>query len=149
MPQTSTRTAASGCLAGAPTAGTHSTRSRRLRGPRRRVPALAGTPGVRRESCRSCAFCSLGFAGQVARHVDFGPQRQAVPQPPLSLLDGRAMELSLPDILDSLIGRAGRGQGARIHFWVRELPSERNVQAPDIEESVRREELLTRTRPAE
>ena len=59
------------------------------------------------------------------------------------------MELSLADVLDGLISRAGSGQRARVQFWVRELPGERNFQALDIEEAVRREELLTRTRPAE
>src|ERR1700722_18824672 len=113
MPQTSTRTAGWGCVAGAPTAGTRSTRSRRLRGLRRRAPALGRTPGVLRESFRSCAFCSFGFAGQVAHDVDLSPQRQAVPQLPLSLLDGRAMELSLADVLDGFKSRTGRGQRAR------------------------------------
>src|SRR6478672_7699273 len=110
MPQTSTRTAAFGCLAGGPIAGTRSTRSRRLRGLRRRAPALGRTPRVLRESCRSWALRSFGFAGQVAHDVDAGPQRQAVPQLLLSLLDGHAMELSLADVLDGLISWPGRGQ---------------------------------------
>ena len=38
-----------------------------------------GTPRVLGEGCRSCAFGSFGFAGQVAHDVDVGPQRQAVP----------------------------------------------------------------------
>src|SRR6202167_1989895 len=134
MPATSARTAASGCLAGAPTAGTRSARSRRLRGPRRRAPARGRTPGVVRESFRSCAFCSFGFAGQVAHDVDVGPQRQAVPYPPLSLLDGCAMELGLADVLDGLISWPGRSQRARVHFRVRELQGERNVPALDIGE---------------
>jgi hypothetical protein len=75
--------------------------------------------------------------------------RQAVPQLPLSLLDRGAMKLSLPDILDGLIRRAGSGQRPHIQFRVRELPGERNVRALNIDEPVRREELLTRTRPAE
>src|ERR1700733_6136448 len=145
MPQTSARTAASGCLAGVPTAGTRSTHSRRLRGPRRRAPARGRTPGVHRESFRSCAFCSFGFAGQVAHDVDVGPQRQAIPQLPLSLLDGRAMELSLADILDGLISWPGRGQRTRVQFRVRELPGERDFQALDIDEAMRREKLLART----
>src|SRR5450756_878028 len=133
MPQTSTRTGPSGCLAGAPTAGTRSTRSRCLRGLRRRAPAPEGTPGVLGESCRSCAFGSFGFAGQVAHDVDFGPERQAVPQLSLSLLDGGAMERGLPDVLDGFIGRAGRGQRTRVQFRVRELPGERNVRTLNIE----------------
>src|ERR1700729_4590184 len=149
MPQTSTRTAASGCLAGAPTAGTRSTRSRRRPGLRHRAPAPGGTAPVLVESCRSCPFGSFGFAGQVAHDVDVGAQRQAVPSLLLSLLDGRAVKLSLADVLDGLISRASRGQRARIQLRVRELPGERNFQALDIEESVRREELLTRTRPPE
>src|SRR5882757_8448838 len=59
------------------------------------------------------------------------------------------MELGLADVLDGLVRRPGRGQRTRVQFWVRELPGERNVQAFDIEESVRREELLARTWPAE
>src|SRR5450631_103847 len=59
------------------------------------------------------------------------------------------MELSLADVLDGLISWSGRGQRTRVQFWVRELPGERNFQALNIEESVRREELLARTRPAE
>jgi hypothetical protein len=59
------------------------------------------------------------------------------------------MELSLADVLDGLISWPGRGQRTRVQFWVRELPGERDFQALDIEESVRREELLARTRPAE
>src|SRR5450631_790595 len=59
------------------------------------------------------------------------------------------MELSLADVLDGLISWSGRGQRTRVQFWVRELPGERNFQAFDIDESVRREELLARTRPAE
>jgi len=54
-------------------------------------------------------LCSFGFTGQVAHDVDFGPQRQAVPQLPLRLRDGRAMELSLADVLDGLISRPGSG----------------------------------------
>ena len=65
------------------------------------------------------------------------------------LLDGCAMELSLADVLNGLIGRAGSGQSARVQLRVRELPGERNVQALDIAESVGRKELLARTRPAE
>src|ERR1700678_725307 len=122
MPGTSTRTGPAGCLAGAPTAGTRSTRSRCQRGLRRRAPVSEGTPRVLGESCRSCAFGSFGFAGQVAHDVDFDPDRQAVPQLPLSLFDGNAMELSLPDVLDGLIGRAGRGQRPRIQFRFGELP---------------------------
>src|SRR2546423_6521869 len=148
MPGTSTRTAASGCLAGAPTTGTRSTRSRRLRGLRRRAPARGETPGVRGESCRSCAFGSFGFAGQVAHDVDVGTQRQAIPQLPPCLLDGGAMELSLADVLNGLISRAGSGQGARVQLRVRELPRERDVQALNIGESVGLKELLARTRPA-
>src|ERR1700722_961891 len=64
MPWTSTRTAASRCLADVPKAGTRSKRSRRPRGLHRRAPAPGRTPGVRRESCRSCALCSFGSAGQ-------------------------------------------------------------------------------------
>src|SRR5450755_1443597 len=59
------------------------------------------------------------------------------------------MELSLADVLDGLISWSGGGQRTRVQFWVRELPGERNLQALDLEESVRREELLARTRPAE
>jgi hypothetical protein len=59
------------------------------------------------------------------------------------------MELSLAGVLDGLISWPGRGQRTRVQFWVRELPGERNVQALDIDESVRREELLARARPAE
>src|ERR1700684_1342087 len=102
MPLTSARTAASGSLAGAPTAGSRSPRIPPLRGLRRRAPAPGRTPGVLAESCRSCALCSFGFAGQVAHDLDLGPQRQAVPLLPGRLLDGRAMELSLADILDGL-----------------------------------------------
>src|SRR5580704_936095 len=149
MPQTSTRTAGLGCLAGAPTTGTRSTRSRRLRGLRRRAPGPGRTPGVLGESFRSWAFCSFGFAGQVAHDVEAGPQRQALPQLPLSLLDGRAAELSLADVLDGLIRWPGRGQRPRVQFRVRELPGERNVHALHTDESVRREEPLARTRPAE
>src|SRR5450755_5088891 len=98
MPQTSARTAASGCLAGAPTAGTRSTRSRRLRGLPRRAPAPGRTPRVLGESLRSCALRSFGFAGQVAHDVNAGPQRQAIPQLSLSLHNGRAIELSLADV---------------------------------------------------
>ncbi len=58
------------------------------------------------------------------------------------------MELSLADVLDGLISWSGSGKGTRVQFRVRELPGERNFQALDIEESVRREELLARTRPA-
>src|ERR1700722_17703637 len=105
MPQTSTRTAGWGCVAGAPTAGTRSTRSRRLRGLRRRAPALGRTPGVLGGSFRSCAFCSFGFAGQVAHDVDLGPQRQSVAQLPLSLLHSSAIELTLAHVLDGLISR--------------------------------------------
>src|ERR1700733_5625197 len=145
MPQTSARTAASGCQAGVPTAGTRSRHNRRLRGLRRRAPARGRTPGVLRESLRSCSFCSFGFAGQVAHYVDVGPQGQAVAQLPLSLLDGRAMELSLADVLDGLIRWPGRGQRARVQFRVRELPGERDFQALDIDEAMRREKLLART----
>src|SRR5258708_748957 len=136
MPQTSARTAASGCLAGAPTIETRSTRSRRRRGLRRRAPALGGIPGVLRESCRSCVFGSFGFAGQVAHDVDFGPERQAIAQPPLSLLDGCAMEFGLADVLDGLIRRTRRCQRTRVQLRVRELPGKRDVQALNIEESV-------------
>jgi len=59
------------------------------------------------------------------------------------------MELSLADVLDGLISWSGRGQRTRVQFCVRELPGERNFQALDIEKSVRREELLARTRPAD
>src|SRR5271166_4749152 len=59
------------------------------------------------------------------------------------------MELSLADVLDGLISRSGSGHRTRVQLRVRELPGERNVHALDIDESVRREELLTRTRPAE
>src|ERR1700722_2961813 len=149
MPQKSTRTAGLGGLAGAPTTGNRPTRSRRLRGLRRRAPGPGRTLGVLGESFRSWAFCSFGFAGQVAHDVEAGPQRQAVPQLPLSLLDGRAMELSLADVLDGFKSRTGRGQRARVQFWVRELPGERNVHALNIDESVRREESLACTRPAE
>src|SRR5580700_10308791 len=136
MPRTSARTAASGCLAGGPTAGTRSTRNRRLRDPRRRAPARGGTSGVLRESFRSCALRSFRFAGQVAHDVDVGPQGQAVPQLPLSLLDGGAMELGLADILDGLIRWPGRGQRTRVQFRVRELPGERDFQALDTDETV-------------
>ncbi len=51
-------------------------------------------------------------------------------------------------ITGSVRPRAGSGQRTRVQLRIRELPGERNVQAPDIAESVRREELLTRTRPA-
>src|ERR1700678_2456398 len=136
MPQTSTRTGAARCLAGAPTAGTRSTRSRRLRGLRRRAPAPGETREALGESCPSCALRSFGVAGQVAHDVDFGPERQAVPQPSLSLLDGCAIELSLADVLHGLISRAGGGQRARIQLRVRELPRERHFQALDIDESV-------------
>src|ERR1700728_3141411 len=149
MPQTSTRTGDARCLAGAPTAGTRSTRSRRLRGLRRRAPAPRETREAPGESCLSCALRSFGFAGQVAHDVDFGPERQAVPQPFLSLLDGGAVELSLADVLDGLISRAGGGQRARIHLRIRELPRERHVQALYIDESVGLKELLARTGPAE
>src|SRR4029077_8680079 len=109
MPGTSARTATSGCLAGAPTTGTRSIRSRRLRGLRRKAPARGGTLGVLRESCRSWASCFFGFAGQVAHDVDIGPEGEAIPWQPLSLLDGGAMELSLARVLDGLISRAGSG----------------------------------------
>jgi len=52
-------------------------------------------------------------------------------------------------ITGSVRPRAGSGQRTRVQLRIRELPGERNVQALDIAESVRREELLTRTRPAE
>src|SRR5580658_3724146 len=147
MPQTSTRTGAARCLAGAPTAGTRSTRSRRLRGLRRRAPAPGETREALGESCpSSCALRSFGFAGQVAHDVDFGPERQAVPQPFLGLLDGCAVELSLADVLDGLISRAGGGQRARVQLRVRELPRERHVQALDVDESVGLKELLAGTR---
>ena len=45
------------------------------------------------------------------------------------------MELSLADVLDGLISRAGRGQRARVQLRVRELRREPNVQALNIEES--------------
>src|SRR6202035_759661 len=122
MPGTSARTAASGCLAGAPTTGTRSIRSRRLRDLRRKAPAPGGIPRVLRESCRSWAFGSFGFAAQVAHDVDVGPQRQAVPELPLSLLDSCAMKLSLADVLDGLISWPGRGQSARVQLRVGELP---------------------------
>src|SRR5580700_4409647 len=67
----------------------------------------------------------------------------------MSLLDGRATELSLADVLDGLVSRAGSGQRPRVQFRVRELPGERDVQALDVTESVRREELLAGTRPAQ
>src|SRR5580692_7153329 len=149
MPQTSSRTGGARCPAGAPTAGTRSTRSRRLRGLRRRAPAPGGTREAPGESCPSCALRSFGFAGQVAHDVDFGTERQALPQPSLSLLYGCAMELSLADVLDGLISRTGGGQRARIHLRVRELPRERHYQALDIDESVGLKELLARTWPAE
>src|SRR6266700_2140319 len=136
MPQTSARTAASGYLAGAPTTGTRSPHSRRRRDLRRRAPARGGTPGVLGESCPSCAFCSFGFAGQVAHDVDFGTQRQAISQLSPCLLDGGAMELSLAGVLNGLIGRASSGQSARVQLRVRELPRERDVHALDIGESV-------------
>src|SRR5580698_6406670 len=144
MPQTSTRTAASASLAGAPTAGTRSTRSRPPRDLRHTAPAPGRTPGVRRESFRSCPFFSFRFASHVPYDVDAGPQRQPVSQLRLSLLDGRAEELGLADVLDSLIRRPGSGQRTRVQLRIRELPGERDVQALYIEESVRREELLTR-----
>src|SRR5580765_6440262 len=103
MPGTSARTAASGCLAGAPTTGTRSIRSRRLRDLRRKAPARGGIPRVLRESRQSWAFGSFGFAGQVAHDVDVGPQRQAVPYLPPSLLDGCSMELRLADVLDGFV----------------------------------------------
>src|SRR5271155_5428155 len=59
------------------------------------------------------------------------------------------MEVSLADVLDGLISRAGRGQRTRVQVWVRELPGERNVLALNIDESIRPEELLARTRPAQ
>ena len=40
---------------------------------------------------------SFWFAGQVAHDVDFGPERQAVPQPALGQFDRRAMEFGLAD----------------------------------------------------
>ena len=55
------------------------------------------------------------------------------------------MELSLADVLDGLIGRAGRGHRTRIQFWIRELPGERNIQALNIGKPICLEELLTRT----
>src|SRR5580700_5913983 len=65
------------------------------------------------------------------------------------MLHSRAMELSLADVLDGLISWPGGGQRTRVQFWIRELPGERNLQALDIGESIRREEFLARTRPAE
>jgi hypothetical protein len=60
-----------------------------------------------------------------------------------------ATELRLADILDGFVSRPGSGQRTRVQLRVRELPGERHVQPIDIEESVRREESLTRTRPAQ
>jgi formamidopyrimidine-DNA glycosylase len=76
---------------------------------------------------REQAGRSLGFAGQVAHDLDFGPQRQAIAQLTLGQLDGRAMELGLADVLDGLIGRTGSGQPARVQLRVRELQGERNL----------------------
>ena len=59
------------------------------------------------------------------------------------------MELGLADVLDGLVCRPGRGQRPRVYLRVRELPGERDLQPLDITESVRREELLARTRPAQ
>ena len=59
------------------------------------------------------------------------------------------MELGLADVLDGLISRPGGSHRARVHFRVRELHGERNIQALNIGESVRLEELLARTRPAQ
>src|SRR5580658_3940959 len=59
------------------------------------------------------------------------------------------MELGLADVLDGFISWSTSGQRTRVQFWVRELPGERDFYALDIEEAVRREELLAGTRPAE
>src|ERR1700724_2204015 len=59
------------------------------------------------------------------------------------------MELRLADVLDGFVSRPGSGQRTRVQLRIRELPGERHVQPLDIEESVRREESLTRTRPAQ
>ena len=91
----------------------------------------------------------LGFAGQIAHDLDFGPQRQAIAQLLPGPLGGGAMELGLADVLDGLVRRAGRGQRARIHVRVGELQGERNLEALHIAESVRLEQLLARARPTQ
>ena len=59
------------------------------------------------------------------------------------------MELGLADVLDRLISRPGGSHRARVHFRVRELHGERHLHTFDIEESIRRQELLARPRPAQ
>src|ERR1700689_4479843 len=59
------------------------------------------------------------------------------------------MELSLAGVLDGLVRWPGSGQRTSVEFRVRELPGERDLQALNIDESVRRQELFTRTRPAQ
>jgi len=84
--------------------------------PRCGAEMVHGTVGGRSTwwCSREQAGRSLGFAGQVAYDLDFGPQRQAIAQLPLGQLDGRAMELGLADVLDGLIGRTSRGQAPRV-----------------------------------
>ena len=121
--------------------------------PRCGAPMVHGTVGG-----RSTWWCSreqaswplaLRFSGQVAYDVQVGPERQASSELPLSLLDGRAVELSLADVLDGLIRRPGGGQRPRVHLRVRELPGKRDLQALDIDESVRRQELLAGPGPTQ
>jgi hypothetical protein len=88
------------------------------------------------EKAAGHALFFFGFAGQIAHDVDFGPQRQAVAELALSLLDGCAMELGLADVLDGLISRAGRGQRTRVQLRVGELSDERHVHALNIDEPV-------------
>src|SRR3984893_17738664 len=59
------------------------------------------------------------------------------------------MELGLAGVVRGFLSRARSGQRTRVQLRIRELPGERHVQPLDIEESVRREESLTRTRPAQ
>jgi hypothetical protein len=57
---------------------------------------------------------SSGFTAQIADDVDLGAKWQAIPELSLRLLDRGAMELSLADVLDGLVGRTARGERAGI-----------------------------------
>jgi hypothetical protein len=87
--------------------------------------------------------------GQIADDVDLCPEGQTLDQVLASQLDSRGVERLLPDVLDRFIRGPGRRQRACEDVRVGELPRHRNIDASDLDEPARLEELLAGTGPTD
>ncbi len=75
-------------------------------------PAEFDTTTTGGDCRRGSGYVGCGTTGQVTHDLDLGAQRQAVPQPLLSLFDCRPVELGLADVLDGLVAWAARSHRA-------------------------------------